>query len=129
MPNEDEKFETYLRRFQPLMPDPLPVQQTAIVSGRTRRLWAWVAAAAAMVLMVLIFQQHKARVRDLAIPRNLTSSVTRPPLTLRTANALLATAPSYKAIIDDLAFRSGNPEIPEGKQSALGVLSKEKIKL
>lgn len=129
MPNEDEKFEAYLKRFRPLMPDPLPMQQTAKVSRRTWTVRAWIAATAATVALVLLVQRHKARVRDLSPSQNVSSFVADLPLTVGTANALLATAPSYKAFIDDLAFRSANSEIPKGKESALTVLSKEKIKL
>jgi hypothetical protein len=51
------------------------------------------------------------------------------PLTMRSANAWLATAPSFKAAVDDLAFRSQVSPVPQGKQSAVAVLSKEKIRL
>jgi hypothetical protein len=51
------------------------------------------------------------------------------PLTMRSANAWLATAPSFKAAVDDLAFRSQTSPLPQGKQSAVAVLSKEKIRL
>jgi hypothetical protein len=51
------------------------------------------------------------------------------PLTMRSANAWLATAPSFKAAIDDLAFRSQASPLPQGKQSAIAVLRKEKIRL
>jgi hypothetical protein len=51
------------------------------------------------------------------------------PLTMRSANAWLATAPSFKAAVDDLAFRSQTRPLPQGKQSAVAVLSKEKIRL
>jgi hypothetical protein len=51
------------------------------------------------------------------------------PFTMRSANAWLATSPSFKAAVDELAFRSPASPVPQGKQSAVAVLSKEKIKL
>jgi hypothetical protein len=52
-----------------------------------------------------------------------------PGLTIRGANALLATAPSYKAAMNELAFHPKSSSVPKDKQSALAVLGKEKIKL
>jgi len=51
------------------------------------------------------------------------------PLTMRSANALMAKAPSFKTMVDDMAFRSQTVPLPKGKRSAVGVLGKEKIKL
>jgi hypothetical protein len=51
------------------------------------------------------------------------------PLTMRSANSLMAKAPSFKALVDDMAFRSPNIAVPKGKRSAVAVLSKEKVKL
>ncbi len=50
-------------------------------------------------------------------------------LTMRRANNLLATAPSYKAVMNELAFPPKSSTISKDKQSALAVLGKEKIKL
>jgi hypothetical protein len=55
--------------------------------------------------------------------------VQQQPLTIRSANALLSAAPSFKAAVDDMAFRSSNIPIPKGKRSVVSELSKEKIKL
>jgi hypothetical protein len=51
------------------------------------------------------------------------------PLTIRDANALLATAPSFKAAVDGMAFQSKAISLPKDKRSALAVLSEEKNKL
>ncbi|MFZ0279636.1 MAG: hypothetical protein WA254_06135 [Candidatus Sulfotelmatobacter sp.] len=48
---------------------------------------------------------------------------------MRRANAWLAAAPSFKAAVDDLAFRPQTSPLPQGKQSAVAVLSKEKTRL
>jgi hypothetical protein len=55
--------------------------------------------------------------------------VTTPPLTIRGANALLATAPTFKAAVDEMAFSSRTTPLPKDKHSALTELSKEKTKL
>jgi hypothetical protein len=48
---------------------------------------------------------------------------------MRSANALMVKAPSFKALVDDMAFRSQAIPAPKGRLSAVGVLGKEKIKL
>jgi hypothetical protein len=48
---------------------------------------------------------------------------------MRDANSLLASAPSYKAVLDEMAFHPRGSTVPKDKQSAVAVLSKEKIKL
>ena len=50
-------------------------------------------------------------------------------LTIGRANALLADAPSVKEACDELSFQPKPASQPEGKQSALAVLSKENIRL
>jgi hypothetical protein len=48
---------------------------------------------------------------------------------MRSANALIVKAPSFKALVDGMAFRSQTIPVPKGKLSAVAVLVKEKIKL
>jgi hypothetical protein len=62
-------------------------------------------------------------------PQSGTVNVPMQPLTMRDANALLATAPSYKAALDEMAFHHQPSTVPKDKQSGLAVLAKEKIKL
>jgi len=52
-----------------------------------------------------------------------------PSLTMREANDLLVKAPSYKVAMNELAFPPNSSSISPNKQSALTVLSEEKIKL
>jgi hypothetical protein len=61
--------------------------------------------------------------------QSVTVNAPMQPLTMRDANALLATAPSYKAALDELAFHRQRSTVAKGKQSGLAVLAKEKIKL
>ena len=128
---DDERFENYLKQFRPLLPDALPV---SVPERSWRRYWVfgiWSAGAAAVIILGLIgFRVIPRRVPDR--PGNPQPvSVTSPlrPLTMRDANSLLASAPSYKAVLDEMAFHPRGSTVPKDKQSAVAVLSKEKIKL
>lgn len=132
---EDEKFEKYLKQFRPVQPDSIPRFQHLDErrSWRPRIVWA---AVAAMVLIVgaVVLSVHPRHPGVVALRVNnktafANGDVPPEPLTIRSANAWLAQAPSFKAGIDTLAFRSQNQKIQQGEQSAIAVLSKEKIKL
>jgi hypothetical protein len=129
---DDERFEVYLKQFRPLFPDPMPTEGRGQALRRSFVLRAWIAAVAA-ILIVGAISLH-IRSNRVAAPNTASEApshklVPLQPLTMRSANALLATAPSFKAVVDDLAFRSESLTLPKGKQSALAVLGKEKIKL
>ena len=127
--NEDEGFENYLKQFRPLMPDGLPEIRPAPRRRFVLAIWA-VAAVAVMVLGVLTVRKLNHRFGEeshSSAPVNLLAPTA--PLTMRGANALLATAPSYKAVMDQLAFPQKTSTVPKEKQSALAVLGKEKIRL
>jgi hypothetical protein len=47
------------------------------------------------------------------------------PLTIKSANKLLADAPSVKSALDGLASRHSAGQLPDGRQSALAVLGEE----
>ena len=126
---DDEQFEIYLKRFHPIAPQPI---KTLGIADASRRLFApaaWLAALAAVLIVAIITWHNRGSrfvVRDTA--HDVTFVDRRAPLeplTMRTANAWLATAPSFKAAVDDLTFRSGTNPIPQGEQSALAVLSRE----
>jgi hypothetical protein len=130
---DDEQFEAYLKRFHPIAPEPVPTLSVSHSSRRSLPLGAWLAAMAAiLVIGAVILHIRSSRVvvsntaGDAAIAERHAPSE---PLTMRSANAWLATAPSFKAAVDDLAFRSQTSPLPQGKQSAVAVLSKEKIRL
>ena len=128
---DDEQFETYLKQFRPLLPDALP---TATRERALPRHWVfaiWSGGAAAVIILgVISFRVIPSRV---AVrpgnpgPASVTAAI--PPLTIRDANSLLAAAPSYKAVLDDMAFHPQASTVPKDEQSAVAVLSKEKIKL
>ena len=130
---DDEQFEAYLKRFHPVAPEPVPTFSVGHSSRRSPPLGIWLAAVAAILVMgAVILQVRSTRsvvsntASDPAVSERHAPSG---PLTLRSANAWLETAPSFKAAVDDLAFRSQTSPLPKGKQSAVAVLSKEKIRL
>ena len=130
---DDEQFEAYLKRFHPIAPEPVPTLSIGHSSRRSPPLGIWLAAVAAILVMgAVILHVRSGRIvvsntaSDAAISERHAPSE---PLTMRSANAWLATAPSFKAAVDDLAFRSQTSPLPQGKQSAVAVLSKEKIRL
>lgn len=121
---DDERFESYLRQFRPVAPPPLQAE----MPPWTHRNWLLAAAslAAAVVLIVVAFSLLTRSNRSSARGETIRTAA---PLTLRRANALLITAPSYKAAIDKLAFQPSTDASSQGKTSALAVLSKEKSRL
>jgi hypothetical protein len=131
---DDEKFEVYLRRFDPIAPEPIPAPGLSYRSRRSLRLGAWLAACAAIAFVVgaAILHHRGAQTVGPKTHREMTFVENREllePLTMRGANTLLSTAPSFKAAIDGLAFPFQSQSIPNSRQSAIAVLSKEKIKL
>jgi hypothetical protein len=130
---EDEQLEAYLKRFHPIAPEPVPTLSVCHSSRRSPLLGIGLAAVAAiLVIGVVILHVRSGRIvvsntaSDAAVSERHAPSE---PLTMRSANAWLATAPSFKAAVDNLAFRSQTTPLPQGKQSAVAVLSKEKIRL
>jgi hypothetical protein len=130
---DDEQFEAYLKRFQPIIPEPVPTISVGGFSQRSFSLGAWLAAVAVMILMglgVFHVRGNRIQVSSTSGAGTFTRRVAPPePLTMQSANAWLATAPSFKAAVDSLAFHPQIGSLPQGKQSALAVLSKEKIRL
>ena len=101
---------------------------------RTRRATLIASLAVAAVILVvaavmlrsrrgLIESQRVSRIEAVEQFANVGS------LTIHSANAMLAQAPSAKAAIDSLAFRSQKTPIPQGQRSALAELGKETNKL
>src|SRR6266436_3183 len=124
---DDERFEAYLKQFRPCVPEPLPAVEPRHRARRVFILGAWATAAVAiLVLGALTPHIHTNRIRGAETPEHLQDSQ---PLTMRSANALMAKAPSFKTMVDDMAFRSQTVPLPKGKRSAVAVLGKEKIKL
>jgi len=127
----DEKFAAHLKEFRPLAPQPLPVESRALVPRRWFVVAARAAAAAAIfAVAVLAFRARPGRVTQPFENFAVADRLLKPKsLTMRTANALLATAPSFKDAIDEMAFPPKPAPLPADKHSALAELSKEKTKL
>ena len=129
---DDEQFEKYLKQFRPVAPEALPVKEQV---RATRRPWLVAAGAAVaapfLAVIVSVFlhwpphrpgeiRTSKLSVEDLNNPQ---------PLTIRGANALLASAPSFKAAVESVAFQPGSRPLSGGRHSALAALGKEESKL
>jgi hypothetical protein len=122
-PHDDDQFQAYLKHFQPLVPDPLPVL------GRKPHLLLRLLAATAVIAFTMIAgmrdwksgeSQHVSPVGPIA------KSETAQPLTLARVNAVLAQPQSFKTSLDEIALNSSRLKLSEGQKSALGVLGKEK---
>ncbi len=130
---DDDQFEKYLKKFRPLVPESLPAGELRPARHRARPLLL-TAAAVGMAAIVIL---GVARLRVISRPGSTepehSAWVERRgpahPLTLRDANALLATAPSYKSAMDELVLPRRRSTAPNETQSALTVLAKERIKL
>lgn len=128
---DDERFETYLKQFRPLMPDEFPVSEMkpAPRPHSVPVVWAVGGVVAMAILGVATVRVLNHRVTGESNHSAKVKLLAPTPLTMRRADALLATAPSYKAVMNELAFPPKSSTVPNDKQSALAVLGKEKIKL
>jgi hypothetical protein len=129
---DDEQFERYLRQFRPLAPETLPAGGRQQASRWRFAFAAWAMVGAAIIIAaILTFRlwPQPAPQFDAAILTAAEQPANQQPLTLATANALLANSPSPKAAFDQLAFHSQSTQLPKDKQSALAVLSQDNNKL
>jgi hypothetical protein len=134
---DDEQFEASLKRFHPIAPEPIPASGVGRQSQRVASLGSWLVAVAAVVILVVVSGSLILRTRSnrvVALHKTHYVAVAErhapaEPFTMRSANAWLVAAPSFKAAVDDLAFNSQTSTLTEGKQSVVAVLSKEKIRL
>lgn len=131
---DDEQFEKYLKQFRPVTPEALPVKEQVRARRRPLLFAAWAAVAAAVILVTVMlamrsYQRPSPQEAAGANGTTLELINNLQPLTIRSANELLARAPSFKAAVESVAFQTGSVPVAEGKHSALALLSKEKIKL
>ena len=127
---DDERFEKYLKEFRPIIPDALPQNPRERRWPRYRILGIWsVSAATAIILAVITVRIFLHRDSGPRTRQAVNLNVAMGPLTMHDANVALSAAPSYKAALDEMAFHPQRSTVPNNKQSALAVLSKEKIKL
>lgn len=131
--DNDEQFERYLRRFRPLAPESIKTRKHARDKGRLLVFAAWGAVTAVVVMAGLLILHHPTKptrpARGIATMTAVKQPANPQPLTIGSANALLAHAPSFNEAVDLVAFQSQATQLPEGAQSALAVLSKEDTKL
>ncbi len=127
---DDERFKAYLKQFHPLIPDALPSNKRApaLPSYRVFAIWS-AGVATAIILGVIGFRMIPNRVSAPSSPESVSVHAPMEPLTMRDANSMLATAPSYQAALEEMAFHRHRSTVPKDKQSAVEVLAKEKIKL
>jgi hypothetical protein len=127
---DDERFEQYLKGFRPIAP--LPLIQRSVWASRRAVAMAALAGAAAVLFVAAVMLRSRPE-RDQSSQRESRPAAVEQwansqPLTIRSANAMLAQAPSAKAAIDSVAWQSQRIPLPQGKRSALAELSKEKTK-
>jgi hypothetical protein len=128
---DDERFERYLKGFRPVAPLSLPIKGSGWRSRRARVMATLAVAAAILVVSAMMLRSRRGlieprRAGALAAVEQLANAQ---PLTIRSANAVLAQAQSAKAAVDSLAFQFQKMPIPEGQRSALAELGKETNKL
>jgi hypothetical protein len=127
--NDDQQFEARLREFRPLATDPLPVKRNLPARRRKFVLAACAAAIVMLIVAAVIARQRANQSNAIQQKVRVVDVVETHPLTIRSANELLARAPSVKSALDELAFHSRRKQLPRGTQSALAVLGEEDFKL
>ena len=131
--SDDERFENYLKQFHPLAPEALPTEKRGGARQRLSVFAAWVAAAVVVLIVTVLMMRPRSKP---AHSEESTGSIARvgqltypQALTIGSANALLARAPSFKAAIDRVAFPPQTEQLPQGTQRLLAVLGKEDTNL
>ena len=121
---DDEQFESYLKEFRPLAPAALEIEKQPRKARRPFVPMVW-AGACATSLLLAFFWWHRPRPTQ---PANTPQLARSQSLTIGRANSLLVHAPSLKEAFDDLSFQPRPASQPQGKKSALAVLSKDNFK-
>ena len=128
----DDRFEVYLKQFRPFAPESLPVERVSRVPRRSFALAAGaVIAAVILIASVLASHSRTGRSHSSDASENLAGGerlIDHQPLTIGSANDLLAHAPSVEAALDRVPFHPPSTPLPKGKQSALAVLSEDNEK-
>ena len=121
----DNQSERYLKQFSPLAPEQLRFEEHSPANWRPRLLAAWASVAAA-VIVAFVIAYPRVRLRsERDVQQGSAAQIDTPQaLTIRSANALLASAPSFKAAVDTTALPRHTASFGV-KQSALEVLSKD----
>lgn len=122
---DDGQFESYLKEFRPLAPESLQIVKQPNRARRPLVVTMWAAACAASLLLAFWWWRGPKPTEPESAPQAVSSQ----SLTIGRANSLLVHAPSLKEAFDELSFQPQPASQPQGKQSALAVLSKDNIKL
>src|SRR6516225_9351710 len=88
---DDERFETYLKQFRPLVPDALPINNREHAFPRYGVIAIWGAAAVIILGTVSFRIVHSRGSAGARNPELVGVNMPMHPLTMRDANALLAT--------------------------------------
>ena len=109
MHNPDDKFEAYLKRFQPLIPTLAAIEHTR-VARRLPRLAVWIAAVAVMTIVGVLLRLQRPQIAVPVVTNLESSDMCLPtgPLTQQNTNEWLTRAPSFKTAVDQLGFRPRN---------------------
>lgn len=126
IPDDDERFESYLKQFRPTQAAPLSIE----ASSRTKlRPFVFIAAAAAVLIIAIgaaFWYQH----RRITPPEARQAEPASARVTLGQAQAELAQGSSFDEALDRLERASKpqpNPKPENHTQSALQVLGREKL--
>ena len=127
IPHDDEQFESHLKQFRPVAPASLPMEAHRRSSRRPMPFLSWGMMAAAAAIGAVLLSLPQPRPDGLKTLAAVGQTAIPPLLTIETANALLANAASFQSAVDLLGIQVPNPQPKIGTQSALAVLSKEKL--
>jgi len=126
---EDEQFESYLKRFRPVAPQPLPAKKHLTKFRRPFAIAAGVAAALAATLIVVLLLS---RSRDHALRTGANSPAASGAIANAEQATIAAPALTKLALENPEAFDALMTErlqrqmpLMKGEQSALRVLAKE----
>jgi hypothetical protein len=133
--HDDPLFEQYLEQFRPLDPEPLPKRQKVAWGKLAPFSWATAAivivGASSLSIYLRAHRTHSSLGGGQSTGQEAAGDrlVSSKPLTTGSANTLLVTGPSFEQAIDEITKAPETVPLPNGKHSALAVLSKGPTKL
>lgn len=124
---DDDNFEVYLKQFRPRAPEALPTTTRVRTTRRVLALGTW--AAAIFLTAALLSTNWNSQLSRSSSGKGTWSTLQTSelhPLTIRSANELLARTPSFKAAMDELLLASEEKTVPKS-QSVFEALSQEDV--
>ncbi|HTU34033.1 MAG TPA: hypothetical protein VMF66_09550 [Candidatus Acidoferrum sp.] len=129
MPDLDDPFETYLKKFRPLDPAPFLADVPAKAPEKRRHLgitiWALALAATAILAILLVRIPAHHLTENKGHAPQLRGAKDFQPLTLNRADRALAESASIEAALDSLESKPARISVLKGAGSALAALSEE----